>query len=318
MKPIKLNKEKRELLKNKWKHIVMNNMPLEVDDNLKEAQENYRTVRSDVWDNVITPNVEANFPMADMKILEKYERRNHYSSFTDTDRCFVFKPNFTDDITEKRFDWNMCNDQFNALYHNELLSVNCEPTLCVEYEETQRSPNPHYHQAVIDMKENYSSIAKANGTYEDFALLKDYPSSYNSNDSCSESDYGKYTKVVVSGSCHSRVMMLSDEDEWTYLESWGKAQSRLTNAHRELWKVKYQLITDMNSIIEQAKFIADVEQYWTNVRDCVNFENNEISRELSIVSEDTKSRLSQAINNIDVGKPDSAVIVSNQNFAMVD
>ena len=43
-----------------------------------------------------------------------------------------------------------------------------------------------------------------------------------------------------------------------------------------------------------------------------------ISQELSIVSEDTKLRLSQAINNIDVKKPDSAVIVNNQNFAMVN
>lgn len=169
------------------------------------------------------------------------------------------------------------------------------------------------------MQENYASIAKANGTYEDFALLQDYRyhSSY-SNDSCSESDFSKYRKVVVSGSCHSRCMMMSSEADWDMLKLWGKAQSRLTNAHRELWKVKYQLISDMNMIIEQAKFIADVEQYWTNVRDCVNFENNVISRELSIVSEDTKTRLSQAINNIDVKKPDSAVIVNNQNFAMVN
>jgi hypothetical protein len=292
-------------------------MPLQVDEDLKEAQENYRTVRSDVWDNVITPNVEANFPMADMKILQKYSGSSHYNNFTETDSCFYFKPSFSDD-SEAQYNWTMTNDEFNALYHNELQARGNQATIQVEYDETKRQENPHYHQAISDMKESYSSIAKANGTYEDFALLNDYHSSYNRNDSCSESDYGKYRKVVVSGSCHSRCMMMSDRDEWEYLKLWGKAQSRLTNAHRELWKVKYQLITDMNSIIEQAKFIADVEQYWTNVRDCVNFENNVISRELSIVSEDTKSRLSQAINNIDVGKPDSAVIVSNQNFAMVD
>ena len=71
--------------------------------------------------------------------------------------------------------------------------------------------------------------------------------------------------------------------------------------------------------IEQSKFIADVEQYWTNVRECVNFENNEISKELSIVSEDTKSRLSQAINNIDVKKPDTVVVATpSQDFAMVN
>ena len=91
---------------------------------------------------------------------------------------------------------------------------------------------------------------------------------------------------------------------------------RLRSSRKRL-KEKYQLITDMNSIIDQSKFIADVEQYWTNVRDCVNFENNEISKELSIVSEDTKARLSQAINNIDTGKPDTLVVAS-QNFSMVN
>jgi hypothetical protein len=40
-------------------------------------------------------------------------------------------------------------------------------------------------------------------------------------------------------------------------------------------------------------------------------------KELSIVSEDAKARLSQAINNIDTGKPDTLVVAS-QNFSMVN
>ena len=63
-----------------------------------------------------------------------------------------------------------------------------------------------------------------------------------------------------------------------------KSKSTLMTAHRELWKEKNELITDMNSIIDQAKFIGDVEQDWTNVRECVNFENSDIGKELSIVS----------------------------------
>ena len=50
-----------------------------------------------------------------------------------------------------------------------------------------------------------------------------------------------------------------------------------------------------------------------------NFENNVISQELSIVSEDTKSRLSQAINNINVKKPDTVVVATPcQDFALVN
>jgi len=313
LEKIRLNASKRQALKKEWANTVYNKMPLQVDEDLKEAQENYRTVRSDVWDKVITPIVEKNYPMADMKILQKYSGGNRYSSFTDTDRCFFFKPAF-DDLSETQFKWTMDRDEFNALYHYELQSRGHQATIRVEYEQTQRQENPHYHQSVNDMQESYGDIAKSNGTYEDFALYNG--SSYYRED-LAESDFGKYSKVVVSGSCHSRVMMLDTKADYDMLKLWAKAQSDLTNAHRSLWKEKYQLTTDMNSIIDQAKFIADVEQYWTNVRDCVNFENNEISKELSIVSEDTKARLSQAINNIDTGKPDT-VVVANQNFSMVN
>jgi hypothetical protein len=315
LEKIRLNASKRQALKKEWLHTVYNNMHLQVDEDLKEAQRNFRSVRSDVWDKVITPIVEKNFPMADMKILQKYSGgdRYRYSSFTDTDRCFFFKPAFAD-LSETQFKWTMGRDEFNALYHYELQSRGHQATIRVEYEQTQRQENPHFHQSVNDMQDSYGDIAKSNGTYEDFAL---YNGSGHYCDNVSESDYGKYSKVVVSGSCHSRVMMLDNKADYDMLKLWAKAQSDLTNAHRSLWKEKYQLTTDMNSIIDQAKFIADVEQYWTNVRDCVNFENNDISKELSIVSDDAKARLSQAINNIDTGKPDTLVVAS-QNFSMVN
>jgi len=113
-------------------------------------------------------------------------------------------------------------------------------------------------------------------------------------------------------------MMMSNETDWLMLKQFEKAKSMLTNAHRELWKTKNELITDMNSIIDQAKFIGDIEQYWTNVRECVNFENSDIGKELSIVSEQTKSRLSQAMNNIKLDdKPDVAVVATG-GFALVN
>ena len=77
----------------------------------------------------------------------------------------------------------------------------------------------------------------------------------------------------------------------------------------------------MNSIIDQAKFIGDIEQYWTNVRECVNFENSDIGKELSIVSEQTKTRLSQAMNNIKLEDKDEQpklAVVANSGFALVN
>jgi len=42
---LRLNQQKRQLLKKEWASTVWNKTPMEVEDNLKLAIENYRTVR---------------------------------------------------------------------------------------------------------------------------------------------------------------------------------------------------------------------------------------------------------------------------------
>ena len=319
MEKIRLNQQKRQLLKKEWQHTVYNNMPMQVEEDLRLAQENYRSVREDVWDNVITPQVEKNFPMADMKVLQRYSSSNSYNRFTDTDSCFYFKPQFAD-ISENQFSFTMDIDEYLALYHKEIQARGHQATIKVEYDETQKQDNPNYTMQKHEMSRDFADIAKANGTYEDYALMHDHRGGYGWTEHSphvSDNDFGMFRKVVVHGSCHSRCMMLDNESDWLMLKSFEKAKSMLMNAHRELWKAKYELITDMNSIIDQAKFIGDIEQYWTNVRECVNFENTDIGKELSIVSEQTKTRLSQAMNNIKLDdKPDVAVVATN-GFALV-
>ena len=320
MEKIRLNQNKRQLLKKEWQHTVYNNMPMQVEDDLKLAQQEYREVRDMAWDGVITPQVEKNFPMADMRVLQKYSSNNHYSRFTDTDSCFYFKPQFAD-LSESQFSFTMDIDEYLALYHQDLQSRGHQATIKVEYDETQRQENPHYHKLRADMSHDMKSVATSNGHGEDFALFMD-GRNYGWTEHCSsptDSDYGKYRKVVVHGSCHSRCMMLESETDWLMLKQFEKARSGLLNAHRELWKTKYELITDMNSIIDQAKFLGDIEQYWTNVRDCVNFENSDIGKELSIVSEQTKTRLSQAMNNIKLDdKEPTVAVVASGGFSLVN
>ena len=318
MEKIRLNQQKRQLLKKEWQHTVYNNMPMQVEEDLRVAQDNYRSVREDVWNGVITPQVEKNFPMEDMKVLQRYSGRNSYNRFTDTDSCFYFKPQFAD-ISENQFNFSMGIDEYLALYHKEIHARGHQATIKVEYDETQKQDNPNYTMQKHEMSRDFADIAKANGTYHDFALMRE-GNNYGWTEHspyASDSEFGMFRKVVVHGSCHSRCMMLENESDWLMLKGFEKAKSMLMNAHRELWKEKNALIVDMNSIIDQAKFIGDVEQYWTNVRQCVNFENTDIGKELSIVSEQTKTRLSQAMNNIKLDdKPDVAVVATN-GFALV-
>ena len=321
MEKIRLNANKRQLLKKEWQHTVYNNMPMQVEEDLKSAQQEYREVRDMAWDGVITPQVEKNFPMADMRVLQKYSNSSGYHSrFTDTDSCFYFKPQFAD-YSESQFSFTMGIEEYLAMYHFDLQSRGHQATIKVEYDETQRQENPHFHKIRSDMSHDFRSVANSNGHGEDFALFMD-GRNYGWTDHCgntTESDFGKYRKVVVHGSCHSRCMMLESETDWLMLKQFEKARSGLLNAHRELWKTKYELITDMASIIDQAKFLGDIEQYWTNVKECVNFENTDIGKELSIVSEQTKSRLSQAMNNIKLDdEPTVAVVSTAGGFSLVN
>ena len=240
--------------------------------------------------------------------------------FTDTDSCFYFKPQFAD-LSESQYSFTMDIDEYLALYHKEIQARGHQATIKVEYDETQKQDNPNYTMQKHEMSRDFSDIAKANGTPHDFALFNDgrnYGWTEHSPTS-NNNDYGKFQKVVVHGSCHSRCMMLDNESDWLMLKQFEKAKSMLMNAHRELWKEKNSLITDMSSIIDQAKFLGDVEQYWTNVRECVNFDNTEIGRELSIVSEQTKTRLSQAMNNIKLDdKEPTVAVVASGGFSLVN
>ena len=313
---LRLNQQKRQLLKREWASTVWNKTPMEVEDNLRLAIDNYRTTKQQTWDNVITPILDSKFPIDDMNILAKYDRgSNHYRSFTEIDQCFYFKPKHTDS-SEAQYKWTISDDEMRALYHFELQDKGHQATLQVEYDETNRDRNPHYHEKTKAMDEDLCKVSESldrglwnNGHYHSGS--RDY------ND-----DISAFSRIVPNtGGCHSRTMMC-DEHHWEQLKMYAKAQSYLTNAHRELWQMKYELVKDMNSIIDQAKFLADVKEYWQDVEDCVSFETSELSRELSIVSEDTKERLRHSLAVRQTAREQQPkeveVVVPTQGFAMVN
>ena len=314
---LRLNQQKRQLLKREWANTVWNKTPMEVEDNLKLAIENYRTVKQQTWDNVITPIMDSKFPLEDMKILAKYDRGNtHYRSFTEVDQCFYFKPSHTDS-SEAQYKWTISDDEMRALYHFELQEKGHQATLEVEYDETKRDRNPHYHEKTKAMEEDLAKVSAS----LDRGLWAKNSYSYN-NRSGYKDDISAFSRIVPNtGGCHSRTMMC-EEHHWEQLKMYAKAQSSLTNAHRELWKMKYELVKDMNSIIDQAKFLSDVKEYWPDVQECVSFETSDLSRELSIVSDDTKERLRHSLAVRQTAREQQPkeveVVVPTQGFALVN
>ena len=312
---LRLNQQKRQLLKREWASTVWNKTPMEVEDNLKLAIENYRTVKQQTWDNVITPIMDSRFPLEDMKVLSKYDRSGHYRSFTEIDQCFYFKPTHTDS-SESQYKWTISDDEMRALYHFELQGMGHQATLEVEYDETKRDRNPHYHEKTKAMEEDLQKVSAS----LDRGLWNKH--GYHNGSRGYEDDISAFSRLVPNtGGCHSRTMMC-EEHHWEQLKMYAKAQSSLTNAHRELWQMKYELVKDMNSIIDQAKFLSDVKEYWQDVEDCVSFETSDLSRELSIVSEDTKERLKHSLavrqSAREQQPKEVEVVVPTQGFALVN
>ena len=316
---LRLNQQKRQILKREWSNTVWNKTPMEVEDNLKLAIENYRTTKQQTWDNVITPIMDKKFPIEDMYILAKYDRGSNYSRFTEDDQCFYFKPTHTDS-SEAQYKWTIAHDEMKALYHFELQDKGHQATLEVEYDETKRDHNPHYHEKTNAMDEDLNSISAS----LDRGLWDKHSGGghYRNNNNKFSDDISAFSRIVPNtGGCHSRTMMC-EEHHWEQLKMYAKAQSGLTNAHRELWQMKYELIKDMNSIIDQAKFLSDVKEYWQDVEDCVRFDTSDISRELSIVSDDTKERLKHSLAVRQTAREQQTkeveVAVPTQGFAMVN
>ena len=313
---LRLNQQKRQLLKREWASTVWNKTPMEVEDNLKLANHNSRAIKQQTWDNVITPLMDDKFPLEDMHILAKYDRgSNHYRSFTEIDQCFYFKPTHTDS-SESQYKWTISDDEMRALYHFELQDKGHQATLEVEYDETKRDRNPHYHEKTKAMEED---LAKVSASLDRGLWNKD---GYHRGGRDYHDDISAFSRLVPNtGGCHSRTMMC-EEHHWEQLKMYAKAQSGLQNAHRELWQMKYELVKDMNSIIDQAKFLSDVKEYWQDVEECVSFETSDLSRELSIVSDDTKERLKHSLavrqSAREQQPKEVEVVVPTKGFALVN
>ena len=280
---IRLNKAKRDAIKKAWRDTTLKT-PTQKDTLLQDAVDTFRELEQSVWDNVINPVVTQNFPQDDMKILKKYSRGGYGGNFAQYDNCFYFKPSF-EDRQETQYCWNYNRDDMTALYYNDLMSKGVNPNLYYEYESNQN--NPHFYKQETDLKEavNNLNVAKYTG--------QESYSNYHDQD-IDESDIGKlggHYLLVPQGSCHSRVMMIHNEDDWQQLRSFNRSKTNMQNAQKDIFKEKIQLINDMNAVVDQSKFLSEVKKYWVDLDQCVNFDADEIGTAVSIISDDTKQRL---------------------------
>ena len=282
---IRLNQAKRKAIKDAWKDTIWKRTPTEYDSNLSDAVSNFKQHESDVWNDVVKPTVEKNFPPEDMKVLQRYSRGGSYNSFSEYDSCFYFKPSFADD-EEKQFRFAYNKEYMTALHYDELMNLGVNPN--IEIEQEGKDNNPHYHVA-----SNELSTAIKNFNNPRYTTSSGYNNRYDH--SINESDVDKmggYALLVpATGGCHSRTMMCDNEFDWKKLNDYDISRREMIFAQRDLAKHKMTLVNDMNMVVDQAKFLSEVKPYWIDIEACVNFDDQNIGTAVSIVSEETKQRL---------------------------
>jgi hypothetical protein len=281
---IRLNQAKRKAIKDAWKDTIWKRTPMEYDIKLSDAVANFKQHESDVWNNVVKPTVEKNYPPEDMKVLQRYSRGGSYNSFSEYDSCFFFKPSFSDD-KEKQFRFAYNKEDMTALHHDELMNLGVNPNIEIEYENKEK--NPYYHTARNELANAIKDFNNPRYTTSNYGHEYDH--------NIDESDVGRMggfaLLVPATGGCHSRTMMCDSEFDWKKLTDYDVSRREMIYAQRDLAKHKMTRINDMNEVINQAKFLSDIKLYWPDLEQCVNLDNQEIGTAVSIVSEETKQRL---------------------------
>ena len=282
---IRLNQAKRKAIKDAWKDTIWKRTPTEFDAKLSDAVDNFKQHESDVWNDVVKPTVEKNFPPEDMKVLQRYSRGGSYNSFSEYDSCFFFKPSFSDD-KERQFRFAYNKEDMTALHYDELMNLGVNPN--VEIEQEGKDNNPHYHVASNELSEAIKGFNNPR-----YTTSSGYNNRYDH--SIDESDVGRMDGfallVPATGGCHSRTMMCDNEFDWKKLNDYDISRREMIFAQRDLAKHKIILVNDMNMVVDQAKFLSEIKPYWIDIEACVNFDDQNIGTAVSIVSEETKQRL---------------------------
>ena len=275
----RLNQHKRKALKTAWKDVTWKRTPTEFDSNLYDAVTNFKQHESDVWNSVVKPTVEKKFPPDKMKILKEFDH-------TTWDSCFYFKPSFSDE-DQRQFRFAYDKEDMTAIHHDELMNLGVNPNLELEYS-NDKAKNPHYYNEEKKLDEKLDGFNNPR-----YNARGGYYGGYNINN-INESDVdrmGGFALLVSdSGGCHTRTMMCNSELDWKKLKDYDVSRREMIVAQQKLYEHKSKIISVMNDVIDQAKFLSDVKPYWSDLENCVNFDDD-TGNALSVVSEEGKQLL---------------------------
>jgi len=295
---LRLNGAKRSALKKEhWK--VNLQTPCEQKDNLINAQTHFYNTQTDVHE-ICKQVVEERFPKADRDVMRKYNSdRSYHTTFTNMDSCFVLKNVQTDDA-EVRVRFNLDDDISCALNHDKMIASGLNPFVECQQHSTGGVRNP---QINTDQSANSDWLGKnfSQNSRSDYNLTS------------SESNNPFALEVVNTGSCHSRAYQIQDW-QWQYVSAFEHSKLDLIQCHRKYFDFVKTNQDTMCTVIDQAKYLDEIQEYWSDIDQSVLVSGDNLSTNLAVVSEDRLAQLKAMANNRRA-KDDIVVVSKLQNQA---
>ena len=279
---VRLNGAKRSALKKEhWKVVLQT--PCEQKDNLINAQTRFFSTQTDVHE-ICKKLVEERFPKADRDVMRKYNSdRSYHTTFTTMDACFVLK-NVERDEAENRISFDLNDDVSCALNHDKMIASGLNPFVECQHHASGGVRNPQL---------NTESSANTNWLRDNFGQSNGYGR---------EKDNPFSLEVVNTGGCHSRAYSIQDWQH-QFVLAFESAKVELIQCHRMYYEYCKTNQDTMCTVIDQAKYLDEVQEYWTDIDESILVNGDNISTNLAVVSEDRLAELKAMANKRQVLTP---------------
>jgi len=290
---LRLNGAKRSALKKEhWKVVLQT--PCEQKDNLIDAQTRFFSTQTDVHE-ICKKLVEERFPKADRDVMRKYNsNRSYHTTFTTMDACFVLQNVQSGDAGETRINFDLNEELSCALNHDKLTASGLNPFVGCQN---------HVSGGVSNPTLNTDSSKNNTWLQENFSQFNGYGREANNPFSL---------EVVNTGGCHSRAYAIQDWQH-EFVLNFEQSKVELIQCHRMYYEYCKTNQDTMTTVIDQAKFLDEVKEYWSDINESILVNGDNISTNLAVVSEDRLEQLKAMANNR--RKPDTLVVSGIQNQA---
>ena len=292
---LRLNNSKRVALKKEhWR--VVNQTPSELKDNLLSASTRFYSAQQDAH-KIIEAEVDKRYPKADRDVLRKYNSGGGYThrNFTMNDNCFTIKNVQSEAGDEVRIDFDLGHALSCALNHDKLMANKLNPFVETECDRqggvnnptinTDRSKNENW----LSDNFNQFKLGYREGTENPFGL-----------------------EVVNTGGCHTRAYGVQDW-QWQILMNYEQSKKDVLQAHKHYYSWCKDSQDTMATVIDQAKYLDEVQMYWTDVEDSILVGEDNLSTNLAVISEDRLQKLKDMASSRKSKKSDDYIVAVNES-----